>query len=266
MDSRGSPRGDSAAGRHPTDRHPAPVRLPGCTLRQRIPRPADADPRTGRRRVARGGHPLPGAVDVLRGRHPRRRPETRRTRFDRIQQESRAATAQLVQIHDYVFPRIGELADVLPARLASGCCPRVGRADWSSASPVTARLSRPRRYAASCGSTPWPPCARGAAVRCASSENTARSANGSLSSPKWPPRTRRWRANWPNARASSRGTATPTPAALAISTRCLQCSHVQERKPSAALFSHARRPNYANELVPPTTTGIFLLADFASRR
>jgi indolepyruvate ferredoxin oxidoreductase beta subunit len=41
----------------------------------------------------------------------------RRTRFDRIHQESRAATAQLVQIHDYVFPRIGELADVLPARL-----------------------------------------------------------------------------------------------------------------------------------------------------
>jgi indolepyruvate ferredoxin oxidoreductase beta subunit len=43
--------------------------------------------------------------------------KTRRARFDRIHQESRAGTAQLVQINDYVYPRVGELADILPAAL-----------------------------------------------------------------------------------------------------------------------------------------------------
>lgn len=41
--------------------------------------------------------------------------KTRRTRFDRVHRESRAGAAQLVQINDYVYPRIGELADILPA-------------------------------------------------------------------------------------------------------------------------------------------------------
>lgn len=41
----------------------------------------------------------------------------RRTRFDRVHRETRAGEAQLVQIHDYVYPRAGELADILPAAL-----------------------------------------------------------------------------------------------------------------------------------------------------
>jgi indolepyruvate ferredoxin oxidoreductase beta subunit len=43
--------------------------------------------------------------------------KTRPTRFSRIQRETRASAAQLVQINDYVYPRIGEIADVLPARM-----------------------------------------------------------------------------------------------------------------------------------------------------
>ena len=43
--------------------------------------------------------------------------KTRAARFDRVRRESRAGTGQLVQIHDYVYPRIGELADILPARI-----------------------------------------------------------------------------------------------------------------------------------------------------
>jgi indolepyruvate ferredoxin oxidoreductase beta subunit len=41
--------------------------------------------------------------------------KTRAARFDRVHRESRAVAGQLVQINDYVYPRVGELADVLPA-------------------------------------------------------------------------------------------------------------------------------------------------------
>ena len=39
----------------------------------------------------------------------------RRTRFERVQQESQAGTAQLVQISEFLHPRLEELADVMPA-------------------------------------------------------------------------------------------------------------------------------------------------------
>ena len=41
--------------------------------------------------------------------------KTRRTRFERVHHETRAAQAQLVQINEFLHPRIQEMADVLPA-------------------------------------------------------------------------------------------------------------------------------------------------------
>jgi len=41
----------------------------------------------------------------------------RRTRFERVRQESRAAETQLVQINEFLYPRSEEIADVLPAPL-----------------------------------------------------------------------------------------------------------------------------------------------------
>jgi len=41
----------------------------------------------------------------------------RAERFARIRQEARATSGQVIKIHDYVYPRVGEIADILPARL-----------------------------------------------------------------------------------------------------------------------------------------------------
>lgn len=41
----------------------------------------------------------------------------RRARFERVHREARAGHAQVVQIHDFLYPRAGELADILPAAL-----------------------------------------------------------------------------------------------------------------------------------------------------
>jgi len=43
--------------------------------------------------------------------------KTRRTRFERVHHETRAAQTQLVQINEFLHPRIQEMADVLPAGL-----------------------------------------------------------------------------------------------------------------------------------------------------
>jgi indolepyruvate ferredoxin oxidoreductase beta subunit len=43
--------------------------------------------------------------------------KTRRTRFERVQRESRAADAQLVNIREFLHPGVEEIADILPARL-----------------------------------------------------------------------------------------------------------------------------------------------------
>ncbi len=43
--------------------------------------------------------------------------KTRRTRFERVNRETRAGQAQLVQINEFLHPRIQEMADVLPAAL-----------------------------------------------------------------------------------------------------------------------------------------------------
>lgn len=41
----------------------------------------------------------------------------RATRFDRVHREVRAGPSQLVRIHEFLHPRVGELADILPAAL-----------------------------------------------------------------------------------------------------------------------------------------------------
>jgi indolepyruvate ferredoxin oxidoreductase beta subunit len=43
--------------------------------------------------------------------------KARAARFERIRQEARVGPAQILEIHDYLYPRIGELADILPAAL-----------------------------------------------------------------------------------------------------------------------------------------------------
>jgi indolepyruvate ferredoxin oxidoreductase beta subunit len=43
--------------------------------------------------------------------------KTRRTRFDRVREESRASGTQLVQINEFLYPGIEEISDILPARL-----------------------------------------------------------------------------------------------------------------------------------------------------
>jgi indolepyruvate ferredoxin oxidoreductase beta subunit len=43
--------------------------------------------------------------------------KTRRTRFERVRDESRADAAQLVQINEFLHPGIEEISDILPARL-----------------------------------------------------------------------------------------------------------------------------------------------------
>jgi indolepyruvate ferredoxin oxidoreductase beta subunit len=41
----------------------------------------------------------------------------RRTRFDRVHEESRATSSNLIHIHEYLHPSVQEIADILPRRL-----------------------------------------------------------------------------------------------------------------------------------------------------
>jgi indolepyruvate ferredoxin oxidoreductase beta subunit len=41
--------------------------------------------------------------------------KARAARFARVRQEARVGPAQLLEVHDYLYPRVGELADILPA-------------------------------------------------------------------------------------------------------------------------------------------------------
>ena len=43
--------------------------------------------------------------------------KTRRARFDRVRNESRAQAAQLVQINEFIYPRIEEIADIMPVAI-----------------------------------------------------------------------------------------------------------------------------------------------------
>ena len=41
----------------------------------------------------------------------------RRARFDRVRRETRVLPEQVLKIHDFVYPRVGEIADILPASI-----------------------------------------------------------------------------------------------------------------------------------------------------
>lgn len=43
--------------------------------------------------------------------------KVRRARFERVHHEARVGPAEVLRIHDFVYPRVGELADILPAAL-----------------------------------------------------------------------------------------------------------------------------------------------------
>jgi indolepyruvate ferredoxin oxidoreductase beta subunit len=43
--------------------------------------------------------------------------KTRRARFERVRQDSRAQSAQLVQINEFIYPRVQEIADMMPVRV-----------------------------------------------------------------------------------------------------------------------------------------------------
>jgi indolepyruvate ferredoxin oxidoreductase, beta subunit len=43
--------------------------------------------------------------------------KTRRTRFERVREESQASATQLVQINEFLYPGIEEISDILPAKL-----------------------------------------------------------------------------------------------------------------------------------------------------
>ena len=45
--------------------------------------------------------------------------KTRRTRFERVQQEARATSRQVLEIHEFLYPRIEEFADIMPAALGA---------------------------------------------------------------------------------------------------------------------------------------------------
>lgn len=57
--------------------------------------------------------------------------KTRRARFERVRNESRARSAQLVQINEFIYPRMEEIADMMPAAM--------GR--WMLASPTARRVA-----------------------------------------------------------------------------------------------------------------------------
>ncbi|HEX5434368.1 MAG TPA: indolepyruvate oxidoreductase subunit beta family protein [Candidatus Angelobacter sp.] len=52
--------------------------------------------------------------------------KTRRTRFERVQQEARATSRQVLEIHEFLYPRIEEFADIMPAALGA----RILKSRW----------------------------------------------------------------------------------------------------------------------------------------
>jgi indolepyruvate ferredoxin oxidoreductase beta subunit len=45
--------------------------------------------------------------------------KTRRTRFQRVHQEARATSQQVLEIHEFLYPRVEEFADIMPAALGA---------------------------------------------------------------------------------------------------------------------------------------------------
>ena len=105
-------------------------RLPGRRLRDSLSRPpgADREPRPrGRLQAHERDRTLPRAVDVLRGRDPRRRSQDRAgRRFERVREEVQAKPGEPVHVIEFLKPGVEELAAVLPRRL-SRVADRLGR-------------------------------------------------------------------------------------------------------------------------------------------
>ena len=63
----------------------------------------------------------------------------RPSRFERVRAEVQAADGQIVEIAEFLHPRVQEIADTLPAGLGRWLLEqRLGAAAWSSASPSPA--------------------------------------------------------------------------------------------------------------------------------
>ncbi|HWG51309.1 MAG TPA: indolepyruvate oxidoreductase subunit beta family protein [Candidatus Acidoferrales bacterium] len=52
--------------------------------------------------------------------------KTRRTRFERVQQEAHATSKQVLEIHEFLYPRVEEFADIMPAALGA----RILKSRW----------------------------------------------------------------------------------------------------------------------------------------
>ncbi len=77
----------------------------------------------------------------------------RPSRFARVRAEVQAADGQIIEIAEFLHPRVEEIADTLPAGLGRWLFElRLRRGGWSSASRKRAAWSRRRRSAASCSS------------------------------------------------------------------------------------------------------------------
>ena len=75
----------------------------------------------------------------------------RPSRFERVRAEVQAADGQIVEIAEFLHPRVQEIADTLPAGLGRWLLEhRLGRGAWSSASPKRPRGEDVDASAASC--------------------------------------------------------------------------------------------------------------------
>ena len=62
----------------------------------------------------------------VRGHRPGRRAEDPASRFARVREEVQPADGQILEIAEFLHPRVQEIADTLPAVSAAGCWARAG--------------------------------------------------------------------------------------------------------------------------------------------
>ncbi len=144
--------------------------------------------------------------------------KVRATRFERVRSEVKVGDSQLLDINEFLHPRLQEICDTLPAGL--------GRWLMNSGAPrrLVERFTPHGRIVKTSSLrgylmlTAWPACAAGAAAACATAWRTRASKPGSRRckarcrhSPSWP-----WKSR--AASAWSRATATRTSAARATSS------------------------------------------------
>lgn len=136
--------------------------------------------------------------------------KTRRSRFERVAREVRLGGTQQLDIHEFLHPRVEEIADTLPAALGRWLL-RIG---WARA--LLGRFTQQGRKvqtsccAATCCSTASRRCAACAGARCASRSSTSASAPGWPQWSSWRPIGPNWRSKWRAPSGWSRATATRT--------------------------------------------------------